>query len=145
MSPEQCGLYDEGDHVSFVGRPFPLEEAHEHFARIKLWGYNTLRYIITWEALEHEGPDSYDDEYISYTIEMLKIIREVCGLYVFIDPHQDSWSRITGGSGAPMWTLYAAGLEPRNFSTTRASILHNCSKDPSQSFHWCHQLFFEES
>ncbi|GME97508.1 unnamed protein product [Ambrosiozyma monospora] len=31
-----------------------------------------------------------------------------------------------------MWTLYAAGLEPRNFSTTRASILHNCSKDPSQ-------------
>ncbi|GME98834.1 unnamed protein product [Ambrosiozyma monospora] len=132
MNPEQCGLYDEGDHVSFVGRPFPLEEAYEHFSRIKLWGHNTLRYIITWEALEHEGPGIYDDDYINYTIEILKIIKEIGGLYVFIDPHQDVWSRFTGGSGAPMWTLYAAGLEPRNFSSTGAATLHNCAKDPSQ-------------
>ena len=29
-----------GDHrsVTFVGRPFPLEEAHEHFSRIRRWG-----------------------------------------------------------------------------------------------------------
>lgn len=29
-----------GDHktVTFVGRPFPLEEAHEHFSRLRRWG-----------------------------------------------------------------------------------------------------------
>ena len=29
-----------GDHasVTFVGRPFPLEQAHEHFSRLRRWG-----------------------------------------------------------------------------------------------------------
>ena len=35
-----------GDHrsVTFVGRPFPLEEAHEHFCRLRRWGlsFSTL-------------------------------------------------------------------------------------------------------
>ena len=33
---------DFKDHknVSFVGRPFPLSEAHEHFRRLKYWGFN---------------------------------------------------------------------------------------------------------
>ncbi len=30
------------DHetVTFVGRPFPLEEAHEHFSRLRRWGFS---------------------------------------------------------------------------------------------------------
>lgn len=24
--------------VTFVGRPFPLEKAHEHFSRLRRWG-----------------------------------------------------------------------------------------------------------
>ena len=45
----------DGDNVSFVDRPFSISEAHYHFARIKRWGYNCIRYIFTWEALEHVG------------------------------------------------------------------------------------------
>lgn len=26
------------ESVTFVGRPFPLEEAHEHFSRLRRWG-----------------------------------------------------------------------------------------------------------
>lgn len=118
-------VFFDGDHVSFVGRPYPLEEAELHFRRIKSWGYNTIRYIITWEAIEHEGPGKYDDDYIDYTAKILDIIYKIGGLYVFIDPHQDVWSRFSGGSGAPLWTLYAAGLQPKRFAHTEASILHN--------------------
>lgn len=118
-------IFFEGEQVLFVGRPFPLEEAEVHFERIKSWGYNTIRYLITWEALEHSGPCKYDDDFIAYTIDMLRIINKIGGLYVFIETHQDVWSRFSGGSGAPMWTLHAAGLQPRRFAISEAAILHN--------------------
>ncbi|KAL2058463.1 hypothetical protein ABVK25_001191 [Lepraria finkii] len=50
----------EGDGLSFVGRPFSIDEAHTHFARLKRWGYNLIRYIFTWEAIEHAGPGKSD-------------------------------------------------------------------------------------
>jgi hypothetical protein len=46
----------DGNNVSFVGRPFPLEDADTHFRRLRNWGYNTLRYLYTWEAIEGKGP-----------------------------------------------------------------------------------------
>ncbi|KAG5372053.1 putative glycosyl hydrolase [Yarrowia sp. C11] len=117
--------------VSFVGSPFPLEEADEHFARIKAWGFNTIRYIYTWEALEHEGPGNYDEEFIEYTIAVLRKIGEH-GMFAFMDPHQDVWSRFTGGSGAPLWTLYAAGLDPRHCMTTQSALVQNLWENPSK-------------
>lgn len=118
-------LFFDGDNVSFVGRPFPVDQAADHFKRIKALGYNVVRYIITWEAIEHEGPGIYDDEFISYTVEILKIIQKIGGLYIIIDPHQDVWSRYTGGDGAPMWTLYAAGFDPKCFHKTEAAVVEN--------------------
>lgn len=56
IPPEQTDSFWDGDNVSFVNRPFALEHAHKHFQRIKDWGFNTIRYIYTWEALEHKGP-----------------------------------------------------------------------------------------
>lgn len=130
MKPNDCGLYREGDHVSFVGRPFPLSEAYEHITRIKQCGFNAIRFVFTWEAIEHEGPGVYDLEYANYVVEVLKVIDEVGGLYVFMDPHQDVWSRFTGGSGAPLWTLYAAGLDPQHFKNTLAARIHYDSTKP---------------
>lgn len=81
--------YWDGDNVSFVNRPFGLEDAPEHFERLKSFGFNTIRYVFTWEALEHAGPGIYDDDFIDYTIEMLKLLDKY-GFYVFMDPHQDN-------------------------------------------------------
>ena len=95
------GFFDT-KRVSFVGRPLALEEADEHLGRLRGWGMTFLRFLVTWEAVEHEGPGIYDQAFLDY---LLAIIRK-CGdhqLSVFIDPHQDVWSRWTGGDGAPAW------------------------------------------
>nr|POE96961.1 putative glycosyl hydrolase [Quercus suber] len=118
------------DKVSFVDRPFRVEDAHVHFSRLKRWGFNTIRYIFTWEALEHEGPGIYDDEFVDHTIKLLRIAKSY-GFYVFMDPHQDVWSRFTGGSGAPIWTVYACGLDPEKFVATQASLVQNTWPDPA--------------
>ncbi len=34
--------------VSFIGRPFPLEEDEVHFQRLKEWGFRFLRLLVTW-------------------------------------------------------------------------------------------------
>ena len=120
----------DGDTVSFVGRPFLEQEAHTHFARLKSWGYNVLRYVFTWEAIEHAGPGKYDEDFIAHTIAILRIAKEY-GLYVFMDPHQDVWSRFSGGSGAPLWTLFACGLNPEAFSITQAALVQNTWPDPA--------------
>lgn len=107
---------DFSDHrtVSFVGRPFPLDEADEHLSRLRGWGFNVLRLLTTWEAIEHAGPGEYDREYIAYYVEICKKAAEY-GLYVFVDPHEDAWSRMTGGSGAPGWVFAAVGLDFTKF------------------------------
>ncbi|KAI9749222.1 MAG: hypothetical protein M1815_002690 [Lichina confinis] len=120
----------DGDSVSYVDRPFSAKEAPVHFARLRRWGYNTLRYLFTWEAIEHAGPRKYDEEWIEHTIGILRLAKEY-GFYVFLDPHQDVWSRFSGGCGAPMWTLYACGLDPRHFEVTEAALVHSQTEDPA--------------
>lgn len=86
-SHEVNGFFD-ADDVSFVNRPFTLEDSHTHFSRLKKWGYNHIRYVFTWEAIEHAGPGQYDEEWITFTIELLRIAGSY-GFYVYMDPHQD--------------------------------------------------------
>ena len=123
----------DGDDLSFVGRPFSVDDAHTNFARLKRYGYNTIRYIFTWEAIEHAGPGKYDEEWINHTIEVLRCAKEY-GFFVFMDPHQDVWSRFSGGSGAPMWTLYAVGLDPRKFQATEAALTQNQWPEGPENF-----------
>jgi hypothetical protein len=121
--------------VSFVGRPFPLDEADEHFGRLAAWGFQFLRLVVTWEALEHAGPGLYDDEYLDYLSGLIEWAN-VHGLLVYIDPHQDVWSRFTGGDGAPGWTLEAVGLELRHLHETGAAFLHQFHSGPLPGFIW---------
>jgi hypothetical protein len=114
--------FKDVDKVSFVGRPLPLREAREHFQRIRHWGFNSLRLVVTWEAVEHAKPKQYDKEYLDYLAELLKIAEEY-EFYVTIDPHQDVWSRASGGDGAPMWTFEKVGLDLTKFDQTEAALV----------------------
>jgi hypothetical protein len=113
---------DFHDHrkVSFVGRPFPLEEANEHLGRLRGWGFNCLRLLTTWEAVEHAGPGLYDEAYLDYLAEVTRRAGQH-GLQVFIDFHQDVWSRMSGGDGAPGWVFEALGLDFTKFGAAGAA------------------------
>ena len=52
----------------------------------------------------------YDLEYLEYVRQLLSMMPQY-GLVAFVALHQDVWSRYTGGSGAPAWTLEAVGFD----------------------------------
>lgn len=124
-----------GKEISFVGRPFPLKDADEHFSRLKAWGYHFLRFLVTWEAIEHEGPGIYDTEYLEYVKAIISKANEY-DINVMIDPHQDVYSRYTGGDGAPLWTFELAGMDVTKFKETEAAIVHNTHGDPFPKMVW---------
>ena len=99
---------DFADHqtVSFVGRPFPLEEADEHLGRIAGWGFNLLRLVVTWEAVAHAGPDQVDQAYVEYIGRVCERARDH-GLAVFGDFHQDAY-----GAACPAAAARQAGCSP---------------------------------
>ena len=128
------GFFDHRS-VSFVGRPFPLAEADEHFARLRAWGLTFLRLLVTWEAVEHAGPGIYDEDYLDFLHAVIRKAGDH-GISLFIDPHQDCWSRFCGGDGAPGWTHEAVGLDLRHFDETGAAITHQVHGDPLPRMVW---------
>jgi hypothetical protein len=139
LSPNLSHITDETEfynhrEVSFVGRPFPLEEADEHFARLRQWGLTFLRFVVTWEAIEHAGPGIYDEAYLDYLYQVVHKAH-THGLQMFIDPHQDAWSRLSGGDGAPGWTFEAVGFDVTRFRETGAANIHPFDEEPFV-VHW---------
>ncbi len=121
--------------ASFTGRPFPEDEADEHLDRLVRWGFNVVRFLVTWEGLEPKGPGQYDDAYYDY-IERIVAKASDRGLKVFIDPHQDVWSRWTGGDGAPAWTLEKVGFSIRTLHASGAAFVHEEAGDPYPRMLW---------
>lgn len=120
---------------SFVGRPCPLDDADAHFERLRSWGLTTVRLLTPWEAVEHAGPRQYDVAYLDY----LEALLERAGRFdldVFLDFHQDVWSRFTGGDGAPRWTLEAVGFDPSALHETGAAFLEHEHRGPLPRMIW---------
>ena len=131
---------DEKRSVSFIGRPFPLEEADEHFGRLKHWGLDFLRFLVPWEAIEHDGPGIYDEAYLDYLEAVLEKALEY-EIDLFIDPHQDVWSRFSGGDGAPAWTFEAAGMDVDRFHPTGAALFHREQPDDFPQLMWANNYY----
>ena len=118
--PATLPTFYEGKDLSYVGRPWPLDVAEEHVRNLKMLGMNWVRVSVPWEAVMHEGPGQFDEEYLSYFKNLIDLF-EKSDIFVDIDPHQDVFSRFSGGSGAPRWVFELAGLIPENFYQTLAA------------------------
>ncbi|GHU84749.1 hypothetical protein FACS189473_2750 [Spirochaetia bacterium] len=89
-------LTDRGS--TLTGRPFPPEAAEAEFKRLMSQGETVIRFVIPWEALEHEGPGIYDEDYLAY-LRKICLAAEKTGLMVCLCPRQNGW-RPDAGDGA---------------------------------------------
>jgi len=76
------------NNISFIGKPFPLEEAEEYFCGLKKTGTNSFKLTIPWAAIEHEGEGIYDEAYLAYLRKII-IAADKEGISVFIEPIKD--------------------------------------------------------
>ena len=80
----------------------------EDLARLKTWGFNLVRYLVFWEAIEPtEG--NIDSNYINATRERITWLQEL-GIDVIVDIHQDIYASKFTGNGFPVWTINDDGL-----------------------------------
>jgi len=81
---------------SYVGKPFPLEEADHNFRILRELGFNVIRLVMTWEAVQPEDPRNggtrYDEAYLDYLEKIVAKANEY-GIYCLMDMHQDLFSR----------------------------------------------------
>ncbi|KAJ2998866.1 hypothetical protein HDV02_003976 [Globomyces sp. JEL0801] len=103
-------FYDHRN-VSFIGRPFGLHEAEEHFKRLNQWGLTFARLLVPWEALEHAGPGVYDEPFIDSLIALLKLAPKY-GIKCFIGL-------------LSIWTFETVGLNVANFEASGAVHFHD--------------------
>jgi endoglycosylceramidase len=78
--------------------PFTVDD----YARLHAWGFRSLRFLVTWAAIE-PTPGVYDEAYLDWVSERMNWARDA-GLSVVLDMHQDVYGEGFGFGGAPKWT-----------------------------------------
>lgn len=90
--------------VSNNGRAGISWHTREDYARLKDWGFNLVRYLVFWEAVEPvEG--QIDTSYLNMTAERIGWLRDM-GIDVLIDIHQDLYAQRFSGNGFPDWMVF---------------------------------------
>lgn len=82
--------------VEYGGAPIDYE-------RMRDWGFNVVRILMTWAALEPTRGD-YDETYLADVVEPQVQYAADAGLRVILDMHHFHWSSCSGGMGWPDWT-----------------------------------------
>jgi len=72
------------------------------------WGFNFVRYLILWDALEPQ-PGAVSQDYLDRVETYLDWLDEA-GIHVVLDMHQDVYSSVFCCDGAPAWAVRDDGL-----------------------------------
>ena len=81
--------------------------SREDFIKFRQWGFNVVRLGIIWDGLEPE-PGKYNEEYLKGIDEIIQLAEEQ-NIYVYLDMHQDLYSKIFS-DGAPEWATLTDSL-----------------------------------
>ena len=108
---------EAGRHVILHGinvgrsyKPYVSWHQPEDYARMREWGFNCVRLLTVWAAIEPEC-GKYDEDYLCKLDKRIAWAKEN-GLYVMLDMHQGLWGEKAGGGGAPAWATLDEG-KPR--------------------------------
>jgi endoglycosylceramidase len=77
-------------------------------ARLRSWGFNTVRLGLSWKALM-PTPGLVDRAYLNRILAIAKLLEDQ-GIYYLLDMHQDLWSERFEGNGAPDWATKDDGI-----------------------------------
>jgi len=91
--------------------PYLPWQGEEDFDKLKKWGFNTIRLLIMWTALEPE-PGKFDQAYLDKLDRYISMAADR-GIYVILDMHQDMYSQKYRGNGAPAWACIDGGVPPQ--------------------------------
>lgn len=139
INVNQLGDYFQADPKQAT--TFPL--ADEDFARIASLGFDAVRLVLNWSALE-PARGAFDAAYVA-RIRTAVAQAKAHGLYVVLDMHQDAWGKFiatkpgeacppglapaVGWDGAPEWATLTDGL-----TTCRAADTRELSPAVAQAF-----------
>ena len=110
-----CGVnvVDKSDYDAHGAQTFPLTE--DDLRRMRAHGVNLIRLGFTWAKLE-PAPGRYNEAYLDSVSGVLDLCAQY-GIHVFLDMHQDLFSPVTNGDGAPTWATLTGGhrVHPTRF------------------------------
>ncbi len=89
----------------------------------KEFGFNFVRYLIIWQGIEPQK-DSFDERYLD-RIEQRVNWYTSRGIHVMLDMHQDIYSIVFGGDGAPAWAVHTNGNPINTTNNSGAWFLKN--------------------
>ena len=76
-------------------------------------GFNVVRVGVIWKALE-PGPGVYNDRYLRHVADTVRTLA-AHGIFSLLEFHQDMYSELFQGEGAPDWAVQGDGLaNPKN-------------------------------
>lgn len=96
----------------------------EDFVRLRSWGFNLVRYLVFWQAIE-PTKGSYNMGYLQGTAERLHWLKDL-GIDVVIDFHQDLYCKNFTGDGFPNWSavnLPFTERHPWNLNYTEPAVI----------------------
>lgn len=97
-------------HINYVELQEEIKNVGKHLDHLKDLGFNVIRLLIMWKALE-PVPNPHLDELLPEAkiyLDMIKVIIDKLRerrLFVILDFHQDIAHEICGGDGFPDWAL----------------------------------------
>jgi endoglycosylceramidase len=75
--------------------------------QIRGWGFNFVRLGAIWAGVEPERGE-FDQAYLDRIHELVGLFADH-DIYVLLDYHQNLYSHVLGGDGAPEWAVYTDG------------------------------------